>query len=74
MNENNVNNINPGVQAAPTVSGTVTPTPPPSTGGGTSSSTSKQLLCDKCGTYYPSNQRYCMMAVISIDEGVISNV
>lgn len=60
MNENNVNNINPGVQVAPTVSGTTTPTPPPSVGGGTSSSASKQLLCDKCGTYYPSNQRYCM--------------
>lgn len=59
MNENNINNINPGAPVAPNMSTSV-PTTPPTVGGGTSSATNNQLLCDKCGTYYPSSQRYCM--------------
>ena len=31
-----------------------------STVNSTSGVVGGQLLCDKCGTYYPSNQRYCM--------------
>ena len=75
-NSNNINGVNnstnPGVVGIPEVGTTTTVlqdapttntmqigTPPPVTTASTSN-VGAQMLCDKCGMYFPSNQRYCM--------------
>lgn len=73
MNEsgNNQTNVNGTVTvgsdnlvAAPTVSTVATPQTAPTVSSastsGTSGAAAGQLQCDKCGTFYPSSQRYCM--------------
>ena len=59
-NTSGVSDVNTTLlQAAPTTN-TMQVAAPPSDASSTSGAGASQILCDKCGTYYPSNQRYCM--------------